>query len=69
MKYLSILRKQYGWTQKQVCEKTGTDISYYQKIERGLRTPGKKFKKKMEILFGANWEFLNSDKKDDYENS
>ncbi len=69
MKYLSIFRKRLGYTQKELCKFLEIDRPYYAKIESGKRSPGKKLKNKLELFFGERWEFLNSDKKNDYENN
>ena len=45
-------RKNRNLTQKEMAEKVGTTLSYYSKIELGLRNPSYNFMEKFKANFG-----------------
>lgn len=43
MKYLSIFRKQFNYSQQQIANIIGVSLSYYSKIESGNKQPSYNF--------------------------
>ena len=49
---LRMEREELGLKQKEMAEKAGTTLSYYSKIELGLRNPSYNFMEKFKANFG-----------------
>lgn len=52
------LRKQLGWSQEQLAEKTGVSAPYITQIEVGKRTPSLDIVEKLATAFGVEYKTL-----------
>ena len=55
---IKILRKQLGWSQEMLAEKTGVSAPYITQIELGKRTPSLDIVEKLALALGVEYKIL-----------
>mgnify|MGYP006293860297 CR=1 FL=1 len=58
---IQALRKQHGWSQRQLAKKVGTSGPIVGRYERGEMTPSVEVAKKLAAAFGVTLDFLVND--------